>query len=174
MHPRLLDHDLRTSGATAGALLLCWLLLAAGCTSGRNTGVTSQTEGLELRVHRLTNEERAQRGLPPLRRSDALDDEARHHSRAMATGKARFSHRGFDGRAARIREATAVTAVGENLSQSRGHDDPAAKAVEQWLSSRGHRRNLLGDYDLTGIGVAEARDGTVFITQLFANQPPRP
>ena len=153
-----------------GTLLACVLLLLGACTSGRGPADTTRVETIELRVHRLINEARADRGLPRLTRFDALDEEARRHSLAMANGRVRFSHRGFEDRAARIRAVAAVTSVGENLSQTRGHGDPAAVAVEQWLASRGHRRNLMGDYELTGVGAAEARDGTVFVTQLFANQ----
>ena len=172
IHPRLPVHtpDLRTSRVLLGVLLCGAVLLAVGCTTGRGPSDPKRTEILELRVHQLINQERVRRGLPALTRLEALDLEARHHSKAMATGRARFSHRGFDDRAARIRGVAAVSAVGENLSQSRHHADPAAAAVEQWLASRAHRRNLLGDYDLTGVGVARARDGSVFITQLFARR----
>ena len=44
-----------------------------------------------------------------------------------------------------------------------------------WLQSPGHRRNIEGDFDLTGIGIVRVAAGTYFFTQLFvtpAGDPP--
>jgi uncharacterized protein YkwD len=59
--------------------------------------------------------------------------------------------------------------LAENLHRSFGYNDPAAVAVDGWLKSPGHRRNLLNpNFRLTGIGVARARDGTWYAAQIFA------
>ncbi len=43
----------------------------------------------------------------------------------------------------------------------------AREVVDGWLHSPGHRRNIMGDFRLTGIGVAEAANGMIYFTQIF-------
>ncbi len=86
----------------------------------------------------------------------------------MAQSKVDFGHRGSKARAKKVGEFISASTIGENVARNRGYDDPVAIAVEGWMKSRGHRRNILGKYDVTGVGVAEANDGTLFFTQVFA------
>lgn len=58
-------------------------------------------------------------------------------------------------------------AAAENVAYNRGYTDPVAKAVEGWLNSSGHRRNIEGNYNLTGIGVAKNSQGAYYFTQIF-------
>jgi uncharacterized protein YkwD len=61
--------------------------------------------------------------------------------------------------------------MAENLHRSSGYNDPALVAVEGWMGSAGHRRNLLNrQFTSTGIGFSRARDGTWFATQIFASR----
>jgi hypothetical protein len=54
------------------------------------------------------------------------------------------------------------------------YDDPVEVAVDGWMKSAGHRRNILEPrYRQTGFGVAIAGDGAIYFTQLFLD-PPRP
>lgn len=55
-----------------------------------------------------------------------------------------------------------------NLAYNGGVADTARVAVEGWIKSPGHRKNLLGAFDLCGIGVAQSSGGEFFFTQLFA------
>ncbi|CAJ1353524.1 unnamed protein product [Effrenium voratum] len=55
-----------------------------------------------------------------------------------------------------------------NLAWNSGVADAARAAVEGWIKSPGHRKNLLGAFDLCGLGVAQASTGEFFFTQLFA------
>ena len=51
---------------------------------------------------------------------------------------------------------------------SKGHDDPVNMAVESWMGSKGHRKNILdGGFRQTAVGVAVTEDGTFYFTQLF-------
>ena len=62
--------------------------------------------------------------------------------------------------------------IAENLYKCRGVDDPLRSAVDGWMSSKGHRNNILGaDFTHTGVGIAVAEDGTIYFTQLFASSP---
>jgi uncharacterized protein YkwD len=49
-----------------------------------------------------------------------------------------------------------------------GSDDPVAIAVEGWMSSPGHRANILSEeYSESGIGIAIDGRGAVYFTQVF-------
>ena len=41
------------------------------------------------------------------------------------------------------------------------------QAVEGWSKSPEHRKNMLGNFSLTGIGVAQGQEGRYFFTQIF-------
>lgn len=126
---------------------------------------------LERQTFDLLNSERASRGLDPLVWDDRVAEVARLHSRSMASEKY-FSHRGNDGsmvddRADRL-GMSKWSAIGENIAFLRGYDDPASFAVEKWMNSNSHRKNLLGDrWSRSAIGVAVASDGAYYFTQVF-------
>jgi uncharacterized protein YkwD len=90
---------------------------------------------------------------------------ARIHSENMANGKATFSHDGFEGRAKAI--TIPYQSVAENLAYNMGYSDPVRKAVEGWIKSEGHRKNMEGQFNLTGIGIAKNAKGEYYFTQLF-------
>jgi uncharacterized protein YkwD len=43
----------------------------------------------------------------------------------------------------------------------------AQDVVRNWIASSGHRRNIEGNYNLTGIGLARDRRGKLYFTQIF-------
>ena len=43
----------------------------------------------------------------------------------------------------------------------------AGEVVNMWLNSPGHKRNIEGNFTLTGIGIAEADNGYLYFTQIF-------
>jgi uncharacterized protein YkwD len=44
----------------------------------------------------------------------------------------------------------------------------SAKAVvDGWLKSAPHKKNIEGNYNLTGIGLAKDRKGVIYFTQIF-------
>ncbi|HIK07353.1 MAG TPA: CAP domain-containing protein [Trichormus sp. M33_DOE_039] len=128
-----------------------------------------QTTALEKSVFEQINRYRAARRLPKLRLNANITRQARIHSRNMARGKAPFSHDGFEQRvyALPLRYKSAA----ENLAFNRGYSDPANQAVIGWLESPGHLKNIRGNYNLTGIGVATNQRGEVYLTQIFLRTP---
>lgn len=116
------------------------------------------------------NAERQAAGLPFLQWSDEAARLASMHAQSMADGRF-FSHRGpdgetVDGRASQI--GVRWRAIGENIATMRGYADPAAKAVDTWMNSSAHKRNILnGIYDQSAIAAAVADDGTMYFTQVF-------
>jgi uncharacterized protein YkwD len=58
----------------------------------------------------------------------------------------------------------------ENVAVNQGYRNPASEAVRGWLASRGHRENIEGPYQSTGVGVASDAAGNVYFTQIFVGR----
>jgi hypothetical protein len=46
--------------------------------------------------------------------------------------------------------------------------------VDGWIKSPGHRHNIVGRYNLTGIGIVRDSAGKLYYTQLFARTEKKP
>lgn len=126
------------------------------------------TDQVEQRIHEKINDYRVSQGLAALSLDYRITNEARKYSAKMASGAAEFSHDGFDERAANLeKQALNYESVGENLAMLQGYDDLATEAVNGWIASPGHRKNIVGDYELTGIGIVKNAAGEYYFTQLF-------
>ena len=125
----------------------------------------------EARAWELMNAQRRAIGLPSLQWDEILVALARTHSASMASGKY-FSHKDLDGgyvddRAARM-GVNNWLAIGENIAFMRGYADPASMAVEKWMQSPSHKKNILnGSWRQSAIGAAVADDGAIYFTQIF-------
>ncbi|MHC4885840.1 MAG: CAP domain-containing protein [Planctomycetota bacterium] len=116
------------------------------------------------------NEERLHRGMPPLQVEAHLAEIARSHTFDMAEHR-RMSHRGSDRRTVADRATVRGLSwqrVAENVARNRGYSDTAGRAVFDWMSSKGHRRNILdASFTHTGIGVVKGKDDYYYFTQVF-------
>ncbi len=131
-----------------------------------NTNVASSAiTDLEKAVNQQINQYRASKKLPPLSIDPRISQIARIHSQNMASGKVRFSHDGFEGRAKAI--IIPYQSVAENVAYNFGYSDPVRNAVEGWIKSDGHRKNMEGQFNVTGIGIAKNAKGEYYFTQLF-------
>ena len=144
-------------------------VLASGLGLAASTLVTSAlATDLEQHVHRMVNEHRVSQGLKPLTFNPKIAAIARRHSQDMATGRVGFSHGGFESRREKIAGFIAQPWVGENVAANNGDFlYTGEEAVSGWLQSPGHRRNIEGAYDLTGVGIAQGPAGEYYFTQLF-------
>jgi len=123
---------------------------------------------VEKQTFKLINAYRDRQGYPPLRWNDEIAAIARGHSRDMATGDVDFGHGGFDDRVDQLKGLIAgFEGAGENVLYTTQLDDAAERAVEMWLHSPHHLRNIRGDYNFSGIGVWRGKDGALYFTQLF-------
>ncbi len=130
--------------------------------------VLSYIRDFERRTHVLVNEHRIAIGLQPLEYSEALATIARQHSQAIATGYEFFSHDGFEERKHMAQGFVRLETFAENLALN--NSSPASAPVDAvvgWLDSPGHRKNMEGQFNLTGIGCARGKDGVFYFTQLF-------
>jgi uncharacterized protein YkwD len=127
----------------------------------------SEFSEMEQRVHELVNQYRQDQNLPPLTVDPRISDQARKHSEAMARGEMTFSHDGFDERIKAIGQSLSYRSAAENLAYNMGYRDPVVRAVEGWIGSPGHQKNMVGGYDLTGIGIAKNAKGEYYYSQIF-------
>jgi uncharacterized protein YkwD len=122
---------------------------------------------LEQSVYQQVNQYRQSRNLPPLKLDPRISEQARLHSQEMASGRVPFSHEGFDGRVKAIAKSIRYRRAGENVAYNQGFSNPGQQAVEGWIKSPGHRENMEGNFDLTGMGVAKNARGEYYFTQIF-------
>jgi uncharacterized protein YkwD len=125
-------------------------------------------KSLEQSVHSQINQYRQKQNFPPLAFDETIADQARLHSVAMANA-GRISHNGFDDRAAALGKSIKYSGVAENVASNHGFQDPGLIAVKSWISSTIHHRTMVGNYDLTGIGVAK-QGGSYYFTQIFVRK----
>lgn len=114
------------------------------------------------------NAYRKRKGLVALKSVSIADEQAAIHSKNMALKRAAFSHDGFEQRIAVVSK-TIGTVIGaaENLAYGKLS---AEAVVKGWINSPGHKKNIEGNYTLTGIGTYQDGRGIIYFTQLFMRQ----
>jgi uncharacterized protein YkwD len=144
----------------------------AGLPASGNTAATDAAllPQLEQKIHNRVNQYRLSRSLPPLRLDARISYEARRHSQAMARGNAPFSHDGFANRVKAIGASIPYRKAGENLAEIQGYTDLVGTTVQGWINSPGHRKNMEGDFNLTGVGAAKNLKGEYYFTQIFVQE----
>lgn len=114
----------------------------------------------------LLNQDRIANGLPALALDPVLSQIARAKSRDM-NDKNYFSHTSptYGSASEMLRHfGYSFTSVGENIA----HHATVEKSQAAFMSSSGHRRNILGSqWSKVGIGVWKDSQGFVYVTQLF-------
>ena len=85
----------------------------------------------------------------------------------MAAGLVPFGHEGFNKRFDSYPYSQKIKGA-ENVAYNSSSSDPAKLSVDGWISSDGHRKNLLGNFNYMGIGVYAGYEGKIYFTQLFA------
>jgi len=84
----------------------------------------------------------------------------------MASGKSNFGHDGFKKRTSAIKqEMGSFSSATENVAYGKLN---AEDVVKLWIKSATHRKNLLGNYQYLGVGVANnQKKGVRYFTQIF-------
>jgi len=153
--------------------------------TGLTLDITKKEMQIEHKVHQLINEERKSNGLSALEFAEDLSLVSKLHSLDMSANKF-FSHENLDGQTPtdrgadlkyyciKIKGIYVTSGIGENIfminsTNTFWHqpDEIAKRAVNGWMNSEGHRKNILNvEYELEGIGVIIS-DSSIHITQNF-------
>lgn len=134
----------------------------------------------ETKIHVLINAQRADNGLSALNFDEKLASVARKHSQDMAArnyfehdtpeGQTFYDRMQLDGYSCAISIGNTIYQGAENIFEESGYstDSIASTTVDGWMSSEGHRANILTSYWRNeGIGVTQSGSGTIYVTQDF-------
>jgi uncharacterized protein YkwD len=117
----------------------------------------AEVSAVEEQFHALVNEVREAHGLRPLSMKGRLSRLAGKHSRQMAS-QGRLFHSDLTRILSYRRRA-----AGENVGMAYS----LTQALDAFLGSAAHRKNLLGKWDRTGVGVT-VRGDQYWVTQIFS------
>lgn len=101
-------------------------------------------------------------GLPPLAVHGGLRDVARRHAEEMAASKT-LSHSPDLG--ARV---SAVVPSWQRVGENVGYGSRMQAIHDKFMASRGHRANILGNYNVVGVGVSRDEAGRYWVVEVFA------
>ncbi|MBM7097427.1 LysM peptidoglycan-binding domain-containing protein [Bacillus sp. H-16] len=131
---------------------------------------SSELSEFEQEVVRLTNEERAQHGLPELEIAEDVSEVARDKSADMRDNNY-FDHNSpTHGSPFDMMRSYGVdyNAAGENIAA--GQQTPE-QVVDAWMNSQGHRENILSsNYTEIGVGHVEGGQYGHYWTQMFISR----
>ncbi len=127
--------------------------------------------GEEFEIYGLINNRRRKSRLQDLYWDDDVAEMARRYSAEMARGNF-FSHHDRRGKSVVDRAENfglrGWTLIGENLFFYEGYGEFSNLAVNGWMRSSTHKKNMLNpEWTTTGIGIASDRAGRIYITQVF-------
>ena len=156
--------------------LNCLLFTSEASAQRRNNNNrNSRTDfrNQEFEIYELINSRRQRSRLQQLGWDDGVAKMARQYSEEMARGNF-FSHYDKRGKTVADRAENSGlrgwTLIGENLFYCEGYDEISNLAVNGWLKSSSHRKNMMNpQWTATGIGIAADRSGRIYITQVFIN-----
>jgi uncharacterized protein YkwD len=136
----------------------------------RQAPIAPVMNSLELEIFKQVNQYRQSQKLAPLVFDPAVSAQAKAHSETMAKIGG-LSHDGFNERIDSISDKIVYKSAAENIASNRGYKQPDVTAVQGWIESPGHQHNMIGRYNLTGIGVAQSAQGEYYFTQIFVRKP---
>lgn len=131
------------------------------------TPPSTETPNLNYLLLKQTNDYRQKNNLPILQLNPHLQVLATQHAQEMANNQVTFGHEGFNTRANKIVKQLEATAVAENIALG---NDNANLVFDNWIESTPHQKNILGNFDWLGIGVAKSADDTFYYCQIFAKK----
>lgn len=117
----------------------------------------------EKELFDLVNEYRVSINLSKLVHEDNSYYHATQHSLLMVSKKD-ISHANFEKRASEISRRTGAVLVAENVAKDYLTNQ---EALEGWLKSEGHKKNIEGDFTHTAVSIQKDDNGNRYFTQIF-------
>lgn len=121
---------------------------------------------IELDVLELVNAYRAQQGLTELQYLDEGSVQAETHNKHMIDND-EVCHHFFGSRYQALVNSVKAKSASENVAF--GYRTAEA-AVNAWIKSEGHRKNMEGDHTHFGVSVSEGKDGKFYYTNIFVKK----
>lgn len=145
------------------AILVTAMMLVA---SPAKQAAASQANAPAWELFRLTNNDRAANGLPPLQMASAAVDVAQAWANYLAATRSLVHNPNY------VSQMSAAvggqwTQVGENI----GYAQSAAQLEPMFMSSPPHRANILGPYNYVGVGSAYDSAGNLWVVLDFVATP---
>ena len=140
-------------------LMLAIYLAGSFCASAQE-----DYSELSHEVLRRINEYRTKKGLSELTWNETITEAAIQHSKYMGNKTIRINHDGFEERMYGLMKTLPGRGAAENVANGQ---HSAEEVVSMWIASPGHRENIEGDYDLSGIGIYKNRNGVLYFTHIF-------
>jgi uncharacterized protein YkwD len=127
---------------------------------------SAKNDKIGMRCLELTNEFRKRNNLSPLKWDDEIWTICYGHSKNMGEKKVPFSHQGFNNRINSLKFR--FIAAFENVFYCHGyHSDTSELAVNGWINSPGHRKNMLSNSNHCAIATYVNSLGEIYLTQIF-------
>lgn len=133
---------------------------------------------IENKILELTNEYRARSGLTALAPAPKIAFAARDWSQSMGS-RGGIGHAGFPSArlsvlASEFGSSRSFSLSAENVAMfsysANSVDAVAQEFARMWWNSAGHRRNMLGNYPMLGVGVVKTSRGAYYATQIFGRE----
>jgi len=133
-----------------------------------NNNTQVDVSNMENDILFYINKYRRSKGLAELQMTNVIANEAAKHSANMAARRVAFGHTGFENRVSAIAKSLGtVSAAAENVADGKL---TAQQVVDGWIHSPAHKKNIEGNYSLTGIGLAKDAGGIIYFTQIFVRK----
>lgn len=147
----------------------CIMLMMSALTQIIHAAQVQEKRGRDvndqIQILNYVNAYRLKHHLSVLTLNPIISREAAKHSRDMANKVIPFGHTHFPARVKYLYKKIAhCRGAAENVAYYKLN---AQKLVEAWIASPGHRRNIEGNYNLTGVGIAYSKKGWAYYTQMF-------
>ncbi len=170
----MLPRNLREAAFFLFGLWAAFALLVPLVAPSHANAAEPYLEELEREIFTAVNRFRDERKLIPLARRPELDAVARAHSTDMIA-RGFFAHENPEGHIwvdrLRIAGVDGFSLAGENVGLT-SRSDPVREIVGGWERSPVHLENLKArPFNATGVGIARAPDGTLYVTQLYLTFP---
>ncbi len=124
----------------------------------------SSTSSIETEILQIINLHRKKLNKPALTFHDAITKVCSQHNNNIAEGIVPFGHSGFEERAKQLKNKINLTSVAENMAMGQ---NSAEEVVKSWLNSEQHRKNIEGEFNLTGISLVKNAMGENIFAQIF-------
>lgn len=160
-------------GLPRNILLSIYLFVILSCSKAEmneklvpesDSGFTNSSYEIEL--FEAINSYRIENGLPGLLLEKRISAQAKKHNEHMISKK-EICHHFFGARYKALSKSTGAKAASENVAF--GYNSAGA-VVKAWVNSKGHRKNMEGNFPFIGISAMQDGNDRFYYTAIFVRK----